>query len=83
MENLIKRAVIMAENGNITAADLGLEPAETESIPFNLRHVREEAERRAIIRALSQVGGSIAQAAELLGISRPTLYDLMNKTGLK
>lgn len=83
MENLIKRAVIMAENGNITAADLGLEPAETESIPFNLRQVREEAERRAIIRALSQVGGSIAQAAELLGISRPTLYDLMNKTGLK
>ena len=83
MENLIKRAVIMAENGNITAADLGLEPTETESIPFNLRQVREEAERRAIVRALSQVGGSIAQAAELLGISRPTLYDLMNKTGLK
>jgi len=83
MENLIKRAVIMAENGNITAADLGLEPAETESVPFNLRQVREEAERRAIVRALSQVGGSIAQAAELLGISRPTLYDLMNKTGLK
>lgn len=83
MENLIKRAVIMAENGNITAIDLGLEPAETEAVPFNLRQVRETAERRAIIRALSQVGGSIAQAAELLGISRPTLYDLMSKTGLK
>lgn len=83
MENLIKRAVIMAENGNITASDLGLESSETETIPFNLRQIREEAERRAIIRALSQVGGSIAQAAELLGISRPTLYDLMNKTGLK
>ena len=83
MENLIKRAVIMAENGNITASDLGLEPMQTEAMPFNLRQVREEAERRAITRALAQVGGSIAQAAELLGISRPTLYDLMNKTGLK
>ena len=83
MENLIKRAVIMAENGNITAVDLGLEPAQAEAVPFNLRQVREDAERRAILRALSQVGGSIAQASELLGISRPTLYDLMNKTGLK
>lgn len=83
MENLIKRAVIMAENGNITASDLGLEPLQTEAMPFNLRQVREDAERRAITRALAQVGGSIAQAAELLGISRPTLYDLMNKTGLK
>ena len=83
MENLIKRAVIMAENGTITASDLGLEPAATEALPFNLRQVREAAERQAIIRALSQVGGSIAQAAELLGISRPTLYDLMSKTGLK
>jgi len=83
VENLIKRAVIMAENGNISAADLGLESLETEVLPFNLRQVREAAERRAIVRALSQVGGSIAQAAELLGISRPTLYDLMSKTGLK
>lgn len=83
MENLIKRAVIMAENGNITASDLGLEPLQAEAMPFNLRQVREDAERRAITRALAQVGGSIAQAAELLGISRPTLYDLMNKTGLK
>jgi len=83
MENLIKRAVIMTDSGLITAADLGLQPVESEAIPFNLRQVREAAERRAITRALSQVGGSIAQAAELLGISRPTLYDLMNKTGLK
>jgi two-component system NtrC family response regulator len=83
MENLIKRAVIMAETGNITAVDLGLEPVVAEAQPFNLRQIREDAERRAIIRALSQVGGSIAQASELLGISRPTLYDLMNKTGLK
>ena len=83
MENLIKRAVIMAENGHITAADLGLEPVETEALPFNLRQVRENAERHAISRALAQANGSIAQAAELLGVSRPTLYDLMNKTGLK
>lgn len=83
MENLIKRAVIMAENGHITAADLGLEPAGIEALPFNLRQVREDAEKHAISRALAQASGSIAQAAELLGVSRPTLYDLMNKTGLK
>ncbi|MEQ1591238.1 MAG: PEP-CTERM-box response regulator transcription factor [Thiobacillaceae bacterium] len=83
MENLIKRAVIMAENGHITAADLGLEPVKTEALPFNLRQVREDAERHAISRALAQANGSIAQAAELLGVSRPTLYGLMNKTGLK
>jgi Transcriptional regulator containing PAS, AAA-type ATPase, and DNA-binding domains len=83
MENMIKRAVIMAESGHITAVDLGLEAARSDAQPFNLRQVREDAERRAITRALAQVGGSIAQAAELLGISRPTLYDLMNKTGLK
>ncbi len=83
MENLIKRATIMAEGNQITSADLGLDSGQTEPPPFNLRHARENAERLAVSRALAHSGGSIAQAAELLGITRPTLYDLMAKIGMK
>ncbi|MHB1332336.1 MAG: PEP-CTERM-box response regulator transcription factor [Sulfuriferula sp.] len=83
MENVIKRAVIMAEGTKITAHDLGLNTTNTESEPLNLRQVREEADRRAVIRALGRTNGNIVQAAELLGVSRPTLYDLINRCGLK
>jgi two-component system NtrC family response regulator len=83
MENLIKRATIMADGSQITAADLGLDNGHAEPQPFNLRQAREHAERLAVSRALAHSDGSIAQAAELLGITRPTLYDLMAKIGLK
>ncbi len=83
MENLIKRATIMAEGNQITAGDLGLDADHVETPPFNLRQARENAERLAITRALAHTDGSIAPAAELLGITRPTLYDLMAKIGLK
>jgi len=83
MENVIKRAVIMAEGSQITAQDLGLKAGSAESEPLNLRQVREEADRRAVIRALGRTNGNIVQAAELLGVSRPTLYDLINRCGLK
>ncbi|MDA8129154.1 MAG: PEP-CTERM-box response regulator transcription factor [Betaproteobacteria bacterium] len=83
MENLIKRATIMADGNHITAADLGLDAGDAEVQLFNLRHARENAERVAVSRALAQSDGSIAQAAELLGITRPTLYDLMAKIGMK
>jgi two-component system NtrC family response regulator len=83
MENMIKRATIMADGSQITAADLGLDTGVAEVQPFNLRQAREHAERLAVSRALAHSDGSIAQAAELLGITRPTLYDLMAKIGLK
>lgn len=84
MENLIKRAAIMADGSQITADDLGLDAAAgIEAQPLNLRQARENAERQAVSRALAQSKGSVAQAAELLGITRPTLYDLMAKIGLK
>jgi two-component system NtrC family response regulator len=83
MENMIKRATIMADGSQITAADLGLDTGHAEPQPFNLRQARENAERLAVSRALAHSDGSIAQAAELLGITRPTLYDLMAKIGLK
>ncbi len=83
MENFIKRAVIMADGPQITQQDLGLNPTEAETTPINLRQVREEAERKALVRALGRVGGNMLQAAELLGVSRPTLYDLLNRHGIK
>lgn len=79
LENRIKRAAIMAENPLITAADLELDQLEQASIPLNLRQVRDEAEYQAVLRAINLNSGNISKAAEVLGISRPTLYDLMNK----
>jgi two-component system NtrC family response regulator len=83
IENYIKRAVIMAEGTQVSAADLGLAVPSAAPEPVNLREVRDEAERKAIARVLSRVDGSVADAAQLLGVSRPTLYDLINRHGLK
>jgi two-component system NtrC family response regulator len=83
LENVIKRAVIMAEGLAIRAADLGLTAADVEPAILNLRHVREEAEKSAVLRVLGRVNGNLSKAAELLGVSRPTLYDLMYRYGLK
>ncbi len=84
MENCLKRAVIMSEGPQICAEDLGLQaPVQQEPEPLNLRQVRDEAERNAVVRVLGRVDGNIVKAAELLGVSRPTLYDLLNRHGLK
>jgi two-component system NtrC family response regulator len=84
MENTIKRAVIMTDGPHITLDDLGLQASgEADGEPLNLRQVRDEAERRAVVKALARCNGNVAQASELLGVSRPTLYDLMNRFGLK
>jgi two-component system NtrC family response regulator len=81
MENKIKAAVIMAETKFVTAADLGLEQAEA-APTLNLRAVRQDAETQAIRQALVRTAGNISRAAELLGITRPTLYDMMQKYGI-
>jgi two-component system NtrC family response regulator len=83
LENAIKRAVIMADGPAITAGDLGLDPGEQEHPPLNLRQVREDAEKRAVLSVMARCDGNIAKAAETLGISRPTLYDLLNRFGLR
>jgi two-component system NtrC family response regulator len=83
MENCIKRAVIMADGSTIVADDLGLPDLEAEEAPLNLRQVRDEAEYKAIVKALARVDGNIVKASELLGISRPTMYDLMGRHGIK
>ena len=83
LENRIKRAVIMADENQITAEDLELNDGEKhENAVFDLRRAREEAEKRAVIAALARCDGNIVKAAELLGVSRPTLYDLMHRIGI-
>jgi two-component system NtrC family response regulator len=83
MENCIKRAVIMADGNTIVADDLGLPDTAGEEEPLNLRQVRDEAEYKAIVKALARTDGNIVKASELLGISRPTMYDLMGRHGVK
>ena len=83
LENRVKRAVIMADGTRVTPEDLELPHAGEEPGPVNLRQVREEAERTAIQRAMILAENRVAQAAEMLGVSRPTLYALMEKYGLK
>jgi two-component system NtrC family response regulator len=83
LENVIKRAVIMADSDSITAADVGLDPGNGETSALNLRQVREQAEKNAVLRVLGRVNGNLSKAAEVLGVSRPTLYDLMHRFGLK
>jgi two-component system NtrC family response regulator len=83
LENVIKRAVIMAEGSSIGAADLELTSTEADDQALNLRVVREEAERAAVLKAMGRANGNLSKAAEWLGVSRPTLYDLMHRYGLK
>ena len=83
IENCMKRAVIMADGQFITGDDLGLDLEGAEPRIFNLRQVRDDAERGAVMQVLGKVDGNIARAAEMLGVSRPTLYDLMRRFGIR
>ncbi len=83
LENRVNRAVIMADGALITSTDLELEHLEEGDMPLNLRRVRELAEREAVERAMAVYEGNVSQAAEVLGVSRPTLYDLVKKYHIK
>jgi len=84
LENRLKRAVIMADGKTIGAGDLDLGGgnANEGALPINLRAAREIADRRAIHQALTRTEHNISGAAKLLGISRPTLYDLIKQYSL-
>ena len=79
----MKRAVIMADGKLLSAEDLDLAAPADDELPVNLKAAREAADRRAIRKALASAGNNISNAAKLLGISRPTLYDLLKQYGLQ
>jgi two-component system NtrC family response regulator len=83
LENRVKRAVIMADQKLVAAEDLDLGTGEETALPVNLKAARERADRRAIRQALARADNNISSAAKLLGISRPTLYDLMKQYELQ
>jgi len=85
LENRVKRAVIMADTARVTVEDLELEDVLEASSqePLNLREVREKAESRAILLALSRSNSNVSKTAEMLGVTRPTLYNLMRKYSIK
>ncbi len=82
LENRVKRAVIMTEGKFVTAEDLEF-GEDGDALMLNLKAAREQADRKAINRAISQTEGNISSAAKLLGISRPTLYDLIKQYELQ
>ncbi len=84
LENKIKRAVILEDGDAISAEALELEAKDdrVEVESMNLKQARAELEKQLLIRALSQFGGNISQAADELGVSRPTLYSMMKKYGI-
>ena len=84
LENRVKRAVIMADGKLVTAADLDLaEPDAAVVGALNLKTAREQADRKVIRHALARSEGNISNTAKLLGISRPTLYDLLKQYDLQ
>ncbi len=83
LENRVKRAVIMAEGAKITPEDLEIGTPYEKYEGFNLKEARESLERGLVLQALSTTNSNITKAAENLGISRPTLYELMEKLGIE
>ena len=84
LENRVKRAVIMADGKLVGTGDLDLGgDGEADSLPLNLKSAREQADRKVIRHALARTEGNISNTAKLLGISRPTLYDLLKQYDLQ
>ncbi|MEF7617071.1 PEP-CTERM-box response regulator transcription factor [Aquincola sp. MAHUQ-54] len=85
--SVVKRATIMADGDRITRDDMGLPDVEVQADAadrsLDLRLAREAAERETILTALARANGNIVKASELLGVSRPTLYDLMNRLAIR
>ncbi|MCB2076595.1 MAG: PEP-CTERM-box response regulator transcription factor [Novosphingobium sp.] len=83
LENRVKRAVIMADGKLVSAADLDLDDPDEELVnALNLKSAREKTDRKVIRHALARSEGNISSTAKMLGISRPTLYDLLKQYDL-
>jgi two-component system, NtrC family, response regulator len=83
LENRIQRAVIMADGRMVTAEDLQLSSQSRPVAGTTLKEAREAVERALVVEVLAKHGGRISPAAVELGISRPTLYELMEKLGIE
>jgi two-component system NtrC family response regulator len=83
LENKVRSAAILASGPQLTADDLGLADGTGTPAVLNLKTVRTRAERQAVEQAMAMTGGNVSQSAELLGITRPTLYDLLDKLGIR
>ena len=89
LQSAVRRAVIMADGSRLGSVDLGLagmgvgEDITASAGDLDLRMVREVAERQAVLVALARTDRNIVKAAELLGVSRPTLYDLMRRLAIQ
>ena len=86
LENNVKKAVIMAEGKTVTAADLDLDSlirSASDNRPHTLKEAREFAERQLVEEVLMATEGNISKTAKMLGVSRPTLYDLMRNLGMR
>ena len=79
LENRVKRAIVMTDGPLLSAADLGLAAPGADTQSLTIRDARARAEREVLQLALAQAGSNLSKAAKLLGISRPTLYDLMQQ----
>jgi two-component system NtrC family response regulator len=84
----VKRAAIMVDGNRIGCDDIGLprpgaSPGDPDTADLDLRSVREQAERGAVVAALARANGNIVKASEILGVSRPTLYDLLHRLAIK
>jgi two-component system, NtrC family, response regulator len=79
LENRIKRAAVMSDGPLLSATDLGLSPGAEEPRSLAISDARARAEKEVVQMALAQAGSNLSKAAKLLGVSRPTLYDLMQR----
>ncbi len=83
LENRIKRAMVLCHGKYLNTTDLDLEPSDENTQTMTLRQAREKAEKEIVTQALAQTQDNVSQSAKILGVSRPTLYELMKNLGLK
>lgn len=83
LERRIQRAIIVSEGHVVNASDLELSPVSSKTVLFNLKQAKEATERELLVKALAETDQNISDVANLLGVSRPTVYKLIEKFQLK